>query len=251
MDDGLAIGGAASGIGLDFPYPNFTGPATAMGLYFARAVREIAAAAGGPQAGGDPTRTPYTEEALRRTYLRALHASHYYRNVETLRDWPSYIERTHFLFEQQIDLVNNAAYVVSRPDRGALSRAWELVRVLRRVVPARRLPSVLADARRLGRTVGVGRLFAAALAPANLVRMAANTLLALLPSRRARIGAGPPAGSRLDACRGRRAGCGTVTARRWPMRSCRCTPTTTRPSATSWRPPPVTSARVLRSGTGW
>ncbi len=195
VDDGLAIGGAASGIGLDFPYPNFTGPATAMGLYFARAVREIAAAAGGPQAGGDPTRTPYTEEALRRTYLRALHASHYYRNVETLRDWPSYIERTHFLFEQQIDLVNNAAYVVSRPDRGALSRAWELVRVLRRVVPARRLPSVLADARRLGRTVGVGRLFAAALAPANLVRMAANTLLALLPSRRARIGAGQQDGA--------------------------------------------------------
>ena len=28
-----------AGIGLDFPYPNFTGPATAMGLQFAHAVQ--------------------------------------------------------------------------------------------------------------------------------------------------------------------------------------------------------------------
>ena len=32
IDEGLAIGGAASAVGIDFPYPNFTGPATALGL---------------------------------------------------------------------------------------------------------------------------------------------------------------------------------------------------------------------------
>ena len=53
VDDGLAVGGAASGIGIDFPYPNFTGPATSMGLLFARAVQKIAA-----ENGGTPTRRP-------------------------------------------------------------------------------------------------------------------------------------------------------------------------------------------------
>ncbi len=41
IDDGLAIGGAASAVGLDFPYPNFTGPATAMGLLITQAARKI------------------------------------------------------------------------------------------------------------------------------------------------------------------------------------------------------------------
>src|SRR5438876_6961273 len=41
VDHGLAIGGAASAIGVDFPYPNFTGPATAMGLLLAQAARRI------------------------------------------------------------------------------------------------------------------------------------------------------------------------------------------------------------------
>ena len=41
MDDGLAIGGAASAIGIDFPYPNFTGPATAMGRLIVAAVSAV------------------------------------------------------------------------------------------------------------------------------------------------------------------------------------------------------------------
>ena len=54
IDNGLAIGGAASGIGIDFPYPNFTGPATAMGLLIAQAARAIR------QEGGDFTRERWT-----------------------------------------------------------------------------------------------------------------------------------------------------------------------------------------------
>src|SRR6185369_26049 len=41
IDDGLAIGGAASAVGIDFPYPNFTGPATAMGLLLVQAAKKI------------------------------------------------------------------------------------------------------------------------------------------------------------------------------------------------------------------
>src|SRR5262249_38310402 len=46
VDHGLAVGGAASAIGIDFPYPNFTGPATAMGLLLHRAPGPVRAARG-------------------------------------------------------------------------------------------------------------------------------------------------------------------------------------------------------------
>src|SRR5262249_40237908 len=46
VDEGLAVGGAASAIGIDFPYPNFTGPATAMGLLLTRAACAIRAEGG-------------------------------------------------------------------------------------------------------------------------------------------------------------------------------------------------------------
>src|SRR5947209_11023372 len=46
IDDGLAVGGAASAVGIDFPYPNFTGPATAMGLLIAQAAVRIRSSGG-------------------------------------------------------------------------------------------------------------------------------------------------------------------------------------------------------------
>src|SRR5262249_39335079 len=46
VDEGLAIGGAASAIGIDFPYPNFTGPATAMGRLITHAACQIRAEGG-------------------------------------------------------------------------------------------------------------------------------------------------------------------------------------------------------------
>src|SRR5581483_8009198 len=46
IDEGLAVGGAASAIGIDFPYPNFTGPATAMGLLITQAACRIRAEGG-------------------------------------------------------------------------------------------------------------------------------------------------------------------------------------------------------------
>src|SRR5439155_18634462 len=85
IDDGLAIGGAASAIGIDFPYPNFTGPATAMGLLLARVVRRIRAEGGG-----------FTRDQLRRHYLEPLQRTHYWKDVEFLRRWPGYVKRTEY-----------------------------------------------------------------------------------------------------------------------------------------------------------
>src|SRR5207244_11166609 len=67
IDNGLAIGGAASAIGIDFPYPNFTGPATAMGLLLSEAVRTIRAAGG-----------RFSRQELRRHYLEPLQKTHYW-----------------------------------------------------------------------------------------------------------------------------------------------------------------------------
>jgi flavin-dependent dehydrogenase len=41
VEDGMAVGGASAGLGIDIPFPNFTGPAAATGLYFARAVKGL------------------------------------------------------------------------------------------------------------------------------------------------------------------------------------------------------------------
>src|SRR5205085_1252606 len=69
IDEGLAVGGAASAIGIDFPYPNFTGPATAMGLLLVRAARRIR------EEGGR-----FTRDALRRHYLEPLRRTHYWQD---------------------------------------------------------------------------------------------------------------------------------------------------------------------------
>lgn len=182
VDNGLAIGGAASGIGLDFPYPNFTGPATAMGLYFAQAVKAIAAESGGPGGKHQPGNSPYTEAALRTTYLSAVERSHYYRNVRYLRDWPDYVERTTFLFERQIDLLNNSAYLLSRRENNGPRRWWEWVRLLRRAMPWREIPEIIRDNRSLARTFGLSGMTRAAFTAGNVVRVLWNTVGALLPT---------------------------------------------------------------------
>jgi electron transfer flavoprotein-quinone oxidoreductase len=106
IDDGLAIGGAASAIGVDFPYPNFTGPATAMGLLLVQAACRIR------DEGGR-----FERANLERHYLEPLRRTHYWRDVEFLRRWPGYIKRTQAFFGRNIDLALGTAYVWTRPDR--------------------------------------------------------------------------------------------------------------------------------------
>jgi electron transfer flavoprotein-quinone oxidoreductase len=113
VDEGLAIGGAASGLGVDFPYPNYTGPATRMGLQLVRAVKAIRAK------GGD-----YTTEALSEHYLEPLKTTRYWKDMEFLRDWPGYVEKTKVFFGPQVDAVLGSAYAWTRPT-GGLWKKWK------------------------------------------------------------------------------------------------------------------------------
>src|SRR5262249_41650882 len=105
VDEGLAIGGAASAIGIDFPYPNFTGPATAMGRLITHAACQIRAQQG-----------TFTRSALEEYYLRPLQQTNYWQDVEYLRRWPSYVKRSTFFFDRNIDLALGSAEVWTRAD---------------------------------------------------------------------------------------------------------------------------------------
>jgi electron transfer flavoprotein-quinone oxidoreductase len=137
VDDGLAIGGAASAVGVDFPYPNFTGPATAMGLLLARAARAIR------DAGGD-----FTREQLQRHYVEPLQKTHYWQDVEFLRDWPGYVKKTSVFFGRNLDVALGSAYLWTRPGRG-LGGRWRGWLKLVRELTANELPEIKDDMQHL------------------------------------------------------------------------------------------------------
>jgi electron transfer flavoprotein-quinone oxidoreductase len=118
IDDGLAIGGAASSIGIDFPYPNFTGPATAMGLLLVQAACKIREEDGS-----------YTTGELERHYLGPLRKTHYWKDVEFLREWPGYVKKTRVFFDKNIDLALGSAHLWTRPGPGLAAR-WKTWRRL-------------------------------------------------------------------------------------------------------------------------
>src|SRR5207248_7013472 len=100
--------------------PNFTGPATFMGLLLARAARAIRAEKG-----------DFTKANLERHYLTPLRRSHYWRDVEFLRHWPGYVKKTSFFFGGNVDLALGSARIWTRSDESARSRwsSWmDLVR---------------------------------------------------------------------------------------------------------------------------
>jgi len=102
VDDGLAVGGAAAGIGIDLPFPNFTGPASATGLYFARAVKAIL----------DRGRTPDAKN-LGQEYLVPLQASVYGKNSRYLSTWPKYFGSSSALFGRTVDIVCGSTHFLS------------------------------------------------------------------------------------------------------------------------------------------
>ncbi|HYV37382.1 MAG TPA: FAD-binding protein, partial [Gemmataceae bacterium] len=113
IDDGLAIGGAASAIGIDFPYPNFTGPATAMGLLISNAAKKIR------DEGGS-----FSRDELDRHYLQPLQKTHYWQDVEFLRHWPGYVKKTSFFFGRNIDVALGSAFLWTRPGKSFAGR-WQ------------------------------------------------------------------------------------------------------------------------------
>jgi electron transfer flavoprotein-quinone oxidoreductase len=142
IDDGLAIGGAASAIGIDFPYPNFTGPATAMGLLIAQASRRIREEGGG-----------FTRDNLRRYYLEPLQKTHYWQDVEFLRRWPGYVKRTQVFFGRNLDLALGTAYVWTRSDRWFLTKWINWLRLALHVGGPRHWHELRQDLRHLVRAL--------------------------------------------------------------------------------------------------
>ncbi|MEE8549827.1 MAG: FAD-dependent oxidoreductase, partial [Gemmatimonadota bacterium] len=168
VDNGVAIGGAATGIGIDFPYPNFTGPATAMGRILADAVLELR------RQGQTPTR-----ERLEELYVRPLKASHYYRDVEHLRDWPAFIEHTQEFFGRQVDLLNGSIYVMTRPGLWFGRKWWEATRMVGETLRGKWLRT-LADVHQGSKALRLGR-YVLKHAPVALLTVIPNTLMALMP----------------------------------------------------------------------
>ncbi len=168
VDEGVAIGGAATGIGIDFPYPNFTGPACAMGSIFAEAVIEL------KRNGGEPTR-----ERLEELYVKPLKATHYYKDVEHLRDWPAFIEHSEALFGRGIDLLAGGVYVLTRPQLNAVRTWWEGVRLIGETLKGRWLKT-LSDLRGGSKALRTGR-YSLKHAPLAILLAVPNTLLAFIP----------------------------------------------------------------------
>jgi electron transfer flavoprotein-quinone oxidoreductase len=142
VDDGLAIGGAASAIGIDFPYPNFTGPATRMGLLLVEAVRRIRASKGG-----------FTQANLEQHYLKPLQQTHYWQDVEFLRRWPGYVKRTTAFFGSHLDLSLGTAYLWSRPKRWLPTKWINWLRLIWHVTGPAHWEELRGDLRHLARAL--------------------------------------------------------------------------------------------------
>jgi electron transfer flavoprotein-quinone oxidoreductase len=248
VDEGVVIGGAATGIGIDFPYPNFTGPACAMGSIFAEAVIELT------RNGGEPTR-----ERLEELYVKPLKATHYYKDVEHLRDWPAFIEHSEALFGRGIDLMVGGIYVATRPQLNAVRMWWEGVRLVGETMKGRWLKT-LGDLRGGSKALRTGR-YSLKHAPLAILLAVPNTLLAFVPfvygSGRGELEfsywtkneeSGRLPWYKRWACRGTSAGPGRATGRRWRTRRRCFTPTTTRPSPASSTVASASCRAASRSG---
>jgi len=146
VEDGLAVGGAATGLGIDLPYPNFTGPSSASGLFFARAVR-----------GFLKDGQSITADRLRQSYLEPLHASVYGQNASFLSAWPEYLENSRAFFGRSADLACGLAHFLTQP-RARLRHA---ARFLRGHLSIRALREVFGDCGQMIRASGLGQALSA------------------------------------------------------------------------------------------
>jgi electron transfer flavoprotein-quinone oxidoreductase len=180
IDEGLAIGGAASGIAVRFPALNYTGPATATGLLLTQAAVRIRAEGGS-----------FSREELRRHYLEPLQASSYWQDVEFLRRWPGHVRKTRVFFDGGMDLVLGSAYVWTRPRRWLPARLIHWLRLLMHLGGPSRWAEFRDDLLQIGWALHL-RKIAARPGPGRLLLDGAlNGLRDLL--RRPRVGL-PPGG---------------------------------------------------------
>ncbi len=144
IDHGLAIGGAASGIGVDLPFPNFTGPATRMGLQLVEAAKAIRRYRGS-----------FTEDELQQHYVEPLQRTRYWQDVEYLRRWPGYVERTRLFFGRNVDLALATAYIWTRPRRWFVTKWINWIKMLLHVAGPGRWREMKGDADHLSRALRV------------------------------------------------------------------------------------------------
>ena len=144
VDNGLAIGGAATGIGLDFPYPNFTGPATAMGRLFANAVKQARA-----------DNKTFSRVTLEELYERPLRETHYFKNVEFLEKWPQYVEHTRVFFGRAADLATGSLYIASNTSLKPRQRLWQLAKFTRETLPLKNWGEFFHDLREQRAALGL------------------------------------------------------------------------------------------------
>ncbi len=119
IEDGLAVGGAAAGLGMDFPLLNLTGPATRTGVLLSRAAIRIRAEG-----------RSFDRDALERHYLGPLQQTRSWRDLEFAQRWPSYLERAHVLFGPGLALVLNSASIWTRARRWLPSKLLGWLRLL-------------------------------------------------------------------------------------------------------------------------
>ncbi len=141
---GLAVGGAASGLGVDFPCPNYTGPATFMGFAFSEAVHQIL-----------ESRGEFTEAALEEHYLSRVRQSHYFADVQHLKEWPHFIGSAREFFGRQVDLVAGTADFATRREQGGralVARHWA------ETLPWRKLAGFQSEMKRAASALAIGRV---------------------------------------------------------------------------------------------
>ena len=103
--DGLAVGGAAGGFGVDFPAPNYTGPATYCGWALTTAVRHLVDIGHG-----------FDAASLEATYVATLRDSRYWKDEETLAHWPEFVATTRVFFDAQAAVLPAAVDALTRRD---------------------------------------------------------------------------------------------------------------------------------------
>ena len=132
VQDGLAVGGAAGGFGVDFPAPNYTGPATYCGYALTLAVREILEAGGSLGAGaraaggGRSNDALFNQARLEQAYVQRLRESRYWKDEVHLRHWPEFVASSRVFFGAQAEATVRAADALTRPGgslRAAIAQA--------------------------------------------------------------------------------------------------------------------------------
>ncbi len=169
--DGLVVGGAAAGLGVDFPCPNYTGPATFCGWQFSEAVSRIVT-----------EKRSFDAATLTELYQKPVEASHYFADVRHLQDWPHFVTSTREFFGRQVDLVAASAHILTDPEAGRIGRHFLFPRNLVETLPWGKVGAFQADVRRAGDALGISR-GAVGAALASLPRWILNVVLQFLPSR--------------------------------------------------------------------